>query len=153
MFFSEADDGRYTPRALLFDLEPRCGQPSVKLGPLLAEHSGACSGHTSETEGSPSRVPEHSYQTWNLSHLLRFLHSGQQSPIVFAAVEHLSDHVGAENARANFYVLFLSRVGTNRMQSFVFDAMCYSAPLNWHCLVGVGTQRDQERAQASQCMY
>ena len=22
-FFSEADDGRYTPRALLFDLEPR----------------------------------------------------------------------------------------------------------------------------------
>ena len=25
VFFSEADDGRYTPRALLFDLEPRRG--------------------------------------------------------------------------------------------------------------------------------
>lgn len=24
VFFSESDDGRYTPRALLFDLEPRC---------------------------------------------------------------------------------------------------------------------------------
>jgi hypothetical protein len=23
VFFSEADDGRYTPRAVLFDLEPR----------------------------------------------------------------------------------------------------------------------------------
>jgi hypothetical protein len=42
VFFSEADDGRYTPRALLFDLEPRRAIPQLCCSdPLISRCSVA----------------------------------------------------------------------------------------------------------------